>query len=333
MPILHRYAHACGPSLAESYWVGLRYDDQYGFDHRRMESWVLGPPAPGSQIPTPILTRLGRMTELWRSPSGHAFVPAFSGAIHHIYPAPRSTGERWRTEALKGVLSGAWGLSDNLVMVFGEDGFTGEHPTHVMYMWDGGRWRLIPSPGQVNGMDGASPDLIYAVGHEGLIARWDGGAWQRIASPTTTSLNRVVIVDENEMYAAGPGRRLLLGSIYGWTEVLVAPFDIHGLARVGDTVYVSSAHGGLWTLKDGQLVPAKAKVDAERITSAPRTPTPSAATSGPAKILATTAQAIVELTNELETARVDIGGFIWLSNRQPPLFRMNQKLGAPPART
>jgi hypothetical protein len=310
MPIVHRYAHASGVSLTDCTWIGLRWDNHYGFDFRKMESWILTPPAPGSQVPTPIICRPGRMTELWRSPGGTSYVPTFSGEVHIVHPTPRASGERVRTEKLGGVLSGAWGLSDEMVMVFGEDGWIGPgQPRYVMYLWDGARWRSIPSPGHVNGLGGSAPDLVYAVGKRGLIARWDGGRWERAHSPTTATLSRVLVVDESEIYAAGPGRRILQGSIYGWVEIATAPFDVHGLARADGAVWVSSAHEGLFRLDGAELVPAKASVAAEQLDARG------------ASILATTNQAIVEVRGDQEVARVEGGGFVWLTEREPLSFR------------
>jgi hypothetical protein len=288
MPTAHRYGNISGLRLTESTWIGFRYDPHYGFDHRRMESWVMA--TSGTRTPSLVLRCPGRLTEPWRSPSGVTFAPSYSGDVHVISPPVGTERARVRTDELEGVLTNAWGLSDDLVFVWGIRRWTERGGENVMYRWDGRSWSGVtpPSPGPetVHGMHGVRPDLIYAVGRGGLIARWDGHAWTRAASPTGSVLSRVLVVDETRMYANGPGRRLLEGSLYGWTQILTAKFGLNGLAlraggggadgagdgdgdgasaggkageagggAAGEQLWVASYSGGLWKVDGTALAP------------------------------------------------------------------------------
>jgi hypothetical protein len=125
-----------------------------------------------------------------------------------------------------------------------------------MWRWDGGSWRQMAAPDGITvDVHGASRDLVYAVGEEGMIARLDGGTWQTIPSPTQTMLSSVFVASEQEMYACGTRGRLLEGTIHGWSELLIVDAALSSVAKWRDTVYVGSTALGLSRLDGNALVP------------------------------------------------------------------------------
>jgi hypothetical protein len=269
MATAHRYGNVSGLSLTEASFVGYRSNPHYGFDDRHMESWLLT--TSGSLTPRLALRTPGRLGTPWRSPSsGVTFAPSFSGDVHIVFPPEGSDGQleapaRVRTEELSGVLAGAWGLEDDLVFVWGDRWDDRGVRQNVMYRWDGRSFRQIaaPGPGMIFGLHGTRRDLVYAVGHGGLIARWDGDSWTRAWSPTGRVLGSVLVLDETRIYASGPRRQppLLEGSLYGWTEMMRVPFAVSGLAMReqeggAKELWIASYPGGLWKLEGGTKLTA-----------------------------------------------------------------------------
>ena len=130
-------------------------------------------------------------------------------------PDPEPRAAPWREDPVPGTLAGVWGLHDECVFTWGLRG-----GANVLYRFDGRTWNELPAPGEILAMHGVAPDLVYAVGRDGLVARWDGRHWTKVVTPGLGVLTDVFVVDEDEMYAVGSGGQLLQGSIHGWAEVL-----------------------------------------------------------------------------------------------------------------
>lgn len=73
-----------------------------------------------------------------------------------------------------------------------------------------------------------------------------------MASPVKAALASVFVVDDDEIYACGPGsKHVLEGSVHGWTRR--GPFDrtLYRIAKHEGTVYVACGRSGLYTLAAG----------------------------------------------------------------------------------
>jgi hypothetical protein len=219
-----------------------------------VESWVLQRTQTGIR---PLILQHAWLTDLWRSPSGSVFV-ASEGTAHRLVPQPDPLGWKWNEDELPASLAGIWGLDDRFVFTWGELG-----DRNAMYLWNGSAWREVPSPGYVNGVHGISPDLIYAVGRAGLLARWNGTRWDRLPSYTSGTLSRVFVASADQMYAVGAGRSLLEGSIHGWSELLVADGQLHDVAVHRGKVWVAAGPDGLFTLQGNKLANYSTKITPE----------------------------------------------------------------------
>jgi hypothetical protein len=246
-----------GNSSEDCHFLAMRFNEKWGFKPDVGETWV------GQMVDDEtymLYGGLGWFTGLWRSPTGKVFVSAADDEIH-MNPDPEPRAAPWRVEALRGTLTGVWGLSDDLVFTWGVLS-TGP----VVYRYDGSAWSSVPPPpGEIMRMHGCAPDLIYAVGSHGLIARFDGTGWTRLPSPTGAGLSDVFVASEDEMYAVGPGRQLLRGSVHGWTELMEGPAPMFGVVRWNGEVWVGASEAGLMKLDGTELVVVKPNVKAEKL--------------------------------------------------------------------
>jgi len=256
MKIGHILGHASGTSIGACHFLALRFDDRHGFKPDSGESWILQKVGGTTHL---LRGGLGWYTGLWRSPSGKVHVASSAGEVH-VNPDPEPRAAPWRVDRLAGTLSGIWGLSDDLVFTWGLRG-----PGTVMYRYDGARWEEIDSPGEVVGMGGLSPKLIYAVGVNGLIARWDGSRWTKAPPVARGVLSDVFVASDDEMYAVGPSKQLLQGSVHGWTEMLEGPGPMFGVVKWRGEVWVGAAEHGLMKLEGSKLASVKPNIKAEKL--------------------------------------------------------------------
>jgi hypothetical protein len=105
----------------------------------------------------------------------------------------------------------------------------------------------------LNGVDGFSPEEVYAGGLEGEIWRWDGARWHAVHSPTNAPLN-AVHRSGDFIYMAGGSGVVLRGRGDDF-EVVATEDDkanLYGLHGFGGEVYVASQRK-VYRLKDGAL--------------------------------------------------------------------------------
>jgi hypothetical protein len=246
MKIGYSYGTASGFSKEQVQALGFRFEKEHGFSPDAGESYVVQ--AVGDQE----VTRrgiAGWFTGIWQSEAQKVYVTEADYKIHYNPdPDPRADAA-WQVFELPCILRGVWGLDDDFVLAWGAKG-----DRQYLFRWDGKRWsEMDPPPGYTLGVHGLSRDLIYAVGQNGLIARWDGQRWSKVQSPTDTTLSSVFVVSEDEMYACGNGRRLLEGSIHGWSEVLDAPMQLLSVVKWKGDVWVAAPDTGLLKLVDNKL--------------------------------------------------------------------------------
>lgn len=132
-----------------------------------------------------------------------------------------------------------------------------------MYRCDGRDWSEMESPGYVVSMHGISPDLIYAVGRGGLVARWDGRRWNKCVTHSTAMLSAVFVASPDEIYAVGAGGAMLEGSSSGWKQLLTGPGPMFGVAKFKGDVWVGAADHGLMKLVKKKLKAVKPNIKAE----------------------------------------------------------------------
>ena len=227
------YSRVSGVALDQCDVLAGRYDEDIGYRPPDAETWVVRF-SPGDRIDTLFLKAAGWLTGIWRSTSGRIFVTDIDRKVHHYDPA----ANQWAAFALDANLTGVWGLDDTHVFTWG----LGQGSAPVVFSWDGHGWRQIEAPGQIIGqMHGLRPDLVFAVGDSGMIARWDGVRWTTMASSATGTLTSVFVVSDDEAYACGTDRELLAGSVHGWTKVLDAEVPLYTVARWRGDVYVGAS--------------------------------------------------------------------------------------------
>lgn len=255
MRIGYVMSHASGEDRSDVHFLVLRFDAKYGFKPSEGESWIMRSAA-GKLYS--LYGGLAWFTGLWRSPAGHVYVSSADSAVV-VNAAPGVRAGPWKEHKVQGTLSGVWGLDDRFVLAWGIHRGKG-----IMHRFDGTRWSEIESPGEVYGVHGIAPNLVYAVGVQGLISRWDGARWQKVPSPTRAVLSDVFVADESEMYAVGD-HVVLQGSAHGWTEVVEGASHMFGVAKWKGVVFVGGAGAGLLKLARNKLVPVDPEINAERI--------------------------------------------------------------------
>ncbi len=253
--------HTSGAAATSCHFVMFRYDAQRGLHKDSCDSWVVQ--REGTTLHC-LLGGTSWWTGLWRSPTGKVFMTEASGRLL-MNPDPEPRKAPWQELPLSGVvLSGVWGLDDQHVYIWGQPHDHAAGDT-VMFFHDGDKLTPMPAPvGKVWSIHGVRPDLVYAVGDGGLIARWDGRAWHTVPAPTQAVLSAVCVVSEDEMYAVGAGKRLLSGSLAGWRDVLEAPSQMFGVAKFQGNVWVGASASGLMKLDGSRLVQSQ-KMQAERV--------------------------------------------------------------------
>lgn len=245
MKIAYELGAASGLSKDEFHYLAYRYDAAWGLKVDTAESWLLQTTATDTHA---LISRAGWITALWRSQAGRVYATDVLSKVYYNRD-PHLRAAQFDIFDVDGTLSGVWGLHDELVWVWGRRGDQG-----VLHRWNGSGFTEEEAPGRIVSMHGISPDLVFAVGYDGLIARWDGTRWQRMQSPTTGTLSSVFVASPEEVYACGPAKVLLEGSIHGWSELLNHGKTLNCVAKWKDVVWVGACHEGLFKLEDGALV-------------------------------------------------------------------------------
>jgi hypothetical protein len=247
--------HASGLDRSDVHFLVLRFDQRYGFKPGEGESWIVR--STGGKVYS-LYGGLSWFRGLWRSPAGHVYVASADSAVFVNADSGVRAGP-WKENKLQGTLRGVWGLDDRFVLTWGV-----HRGKELMYRFDGKKWSPMESPGEIYGVHGLSPNLVYAVGLKGLIARWDGARWNKVPSPTKAVLSDVHVAGEDEMYAVGDGV-VLQGSLHGWTTATEGASHMFGVAKWKGEVFVGAAQEGLMKLVRNKLVLVDAEIKAERI--------------------------------------------------------------------
>jgi len=247
MPLITLYQSASGPAYNAAYFLGLRFEEEEGFQPHDSEWWVMHTTPVDGKTKTSIQYGTSRwLTRIWRSPAGVAYVSDAEGEIH-VNPDLRASDShaRWTRHSFPCPIMGLWGLDDQSVYAWGSTPKVGFH----VFRWDGKVWHDLPSPGfDVLDVHGAAPDLVYAVGVAGAVARFDGRAWSRLASPVNENLVSVFVASGDEQYATGHRGSLLEGSASGWGKVAQGPstdWPLHAAVKWQGELWIAAGPFGL----------------------------------------------------------------------------------------
>ena len=258
MKLAYSYGQLSGFSDSDCCFLAYRFEKKTGFKSGKGESWVF---ALGEDDLKRLWGKDFWLTGLWYSPKGNAFVCGSHGEITVLREVQADTAKTASDSVqLDHAWMGLWGLDEKHVIVWGDQ----DQSSGVMARFDGKKWSEMPSPFHgVMAVHGVAPDLIFAVGTKGRIARWNGKAWKAATSPTPTTLTAVHVVSPDEIYACGSGRHLLEGSVHGWADTLEAEWPLSAVAKWKGDVWVAATKGGLARLKGGGLEIIKPNLESQ----------------------------------------------------------------------
>lgn len=239
------YLQASGPACHDCVMIGRRWRDGYGSTADDSDFWIVTNRLEDGKTRT--RPQYGPMrqflTGCWRAPSGVAYFSNASDLRITVMDDPIGGSVPPRLYPLGILPKGIWGLDDEHVWTWGMRKREGKQE-QALFFFDGKEWSEVPSPDfAISAMHGTSPDLLYAVGWQGGIARLDRGAWTRFPAPTAEVLSDVFVAGPDEIYAVGEGGMLLEGSSNGWAEVWHTQGDGLGLFAVAkflDTLYIGA---------------------------------------------------------------------------------------------
>jgi hypothetical protein len=258
MELVARFSAVSGLSDSDCVFVCHRFDEEAGFTPSECDSWVFWGDEDSLHL------RFGGprwITGIWYSDTRTAYIPDSKGKLTILRDVPNATSDAHAKSAtLDAALMGVWGLSDELVVAWGDNGDEGR-----MFVWNGKKWGDLPSPAKgVYDVKGLGPKDLVAVGEGGLIATWNGSRWTRVEPLVETPIAAVAVVSPDEMYAVA-GRRLLEGSRHGWAVALEAQHDLFGVAKFKDELWVGGGEEGLFKRKGKKLQCVKDNIPAELI--------------------------------------------------------------------
>lgn len=250
--LAHEFTRASGAGVADCCFIAQRYPEADGcFRPGRGESFV------GMTAPDRVRLGIGGpgwFTGIWRAADRTIYVSDVAG---RVYTLPRGEGDRWHHVDLPGSLFGVWGADDACVWTWGALG-----AAPVLYHFDGAHWRAQPAPGEVVTLHGPHRDLVFAVGHRGLVARWDGAAWARLECPVRETVSGVCVVSEAEAYAITPGGTWLEGSAGQWRLGARREHMLYSVAAHRGVVYAGAPFpDGLLTLGAAGLETRERELD------------------------------------------------------------------------
>jgi hypothetical protein len=248
-----QYVRASGRAYDDCVILGRRFLDGIGPIPDETDYWVLIN-EPGPDETTLTHTRWAWknfLTGIWRSPSGRVYVSDGTLAGVHVFFDVMDLDQPPVDYLLPdgAAPEGIWGLSDECVFTWGTRMDAQRNKTYPVFRFDGKVWHELPSPGRpVEMMHGIAPDLVYAVGWGGLIARWNGAAWTEFPAPTREILTDVHVETWDELYAVGGQGIFLEGSASGWGFAgsnPLGPVPFASVAKYQGEVYLGAQGVGL----------------------------------------------------------------------------------------
>ncbi len=206
--LTHGFHHYAVETLADEVWIGgrrviIHYDGE--------ETEILASDPMSASISA--IDMIG---------PGEGWIVGGSGMMYEF------DGERW-TNVPSPVAASGVGL-DDLEMYSSDSGVAcgaiqggGGRAIH----WNSLFWQTRHMPTwSCDGLSVLTPDDIWAVGQEGLIAHYDGTAWSAYTSPTTIDLRAIDMVSAEEGWAVGVDGVILHYTDTAWS-IVTSPTTAH----------------------------------------------------------------------------------------------------------
>lgn len=177
-------------------------------------------------------------TDIWQSPSRAIYLCCERTLI--VGTPQADSRYQWETRALPFRAWGVWGLSDALFFAWGFDG-----KQQVVARIEGEQVTVLAAGGSIVAMDGCSPDLIYAVGEDGLVLRLDGDVIHRIPVHERASFNCVEVRSDASVIASTRSGQVWQGSVHGLSPLLPGYSAMNAVATWNGDVIAASDPDGL----------------------------------------------------------------------------------------
>ena len=242
----YAYLAASGPSFDNCCFIGRRFDADLGWDETYgKESWVCSikrNPKPTGENDIYSLSRhkgtVDRLTGLFRGDSGTVYACTLGGYIWINSHLDIKFGEgKWKTLDMQGVsLTGMFGLDEKNIFTWGPI-----TQFNRLYRYDGRYWLDGPEPSfEITAMHAAGPELAYAVGSKGEIARLEDKTWTQVESPAGEKLTGVFVASPDEIYACGDKGGIFEGDSKSWRKIGEGPGPLFCVAKYKDEVFVGA---------------------------------------------------------------------------------------------
>lgn len=206
--------------------------------------------------------------DLWMSPAGTLyFVGTMDGRKGLHRGIARGAEYIWsRVEQVtpdRGSITlphGVWGLSDDYLYCWG-GGWLADDPNSahldqaLTWFFDGKSWHRAASSGVMLSVHGADRESIFAVGHDGLVARWGGEKWIEMARPARAPLGYLHVESATEAYAITVDGDIFEGSVHGWHELAVTSGYVNGIVKWSGDVLIATQHNGFQKLDGNRVLP------------------------------------------------------------------------------
>ncbi len=190
----------------------------------------------------------GYITGVWFSPTGATYVVTFDGTLYTRGPAEEAAYGGWRRVDFgrEVELHGIWGIDDNDVYVWGRDAWR-----PLMWHLSRGAITAMPAPpGRTTIVRGLGPELLYAAGDGGFVARWDGSTWARIRLPLSRPVTGLYVGNIDDVWLTTDNGKLFEGTSHGWALRLQLDAPLYDVGRWRGAVWVAAGRRGLFRLVD-----------------------------------------------------------------------------------